>query len=233
MIRLAFWNLYGNASLTGLVAELARGLSVDVLILAECELRAEEILPLLNPSPGEALYYRANDTNRRLHTYFCFSPDRVRLLLQESHGHWSIFSLTLSDGIPLLIVGIHLRSKLYVGESDQYLSARQLGQAIRFAEQEVSTDRVIVIGDLNMDPFELPVIAADGLHAVSSRRIAERRTRRVINDEYPFFYNPMWNLLGDQATPPGTYFFDHSGHVACSYWHLFDQVLIRPSLVSV
>jgi hypothetical protein len=48
--------------------------------------------------------------------------------------------------------------------------------------------------------------------------------------EYRFFYNPMWNYFGDaQDGTAGSYYYDAGEHVNY-YWHLFDQVLLRPEL---
>jgi hypothetical protein len=82
-----------------------------------------------------------------------------------------------------------------------------------------------------MHPFEHGMVAAAGLHAVMDRRIASRGQRRVNGKNYSFFYNPMWSLLGD-ASPgqPGTYYRQDSEQVAY-FWKMFDQVLLRPSLL--
>lgn len=41
----------------------------------------------------------------------------------------------------------------------------------------------------------------------------------------------MWGKFGDrQDGPPGTYYYDKS-RLSEYFWHMFDQVLIRPELV--
>lgn len=73
---------------------------------------------------------------------------------------------------------------------------------------------------------------ARGLHAVMSRKVAEKKTRVIQNKQYPFFYNPMWNLLGDTTPgPPGTHYY-RGARFKEFFWHMFDQVLIRPELLS-
>ena len=99
------------------------------------------------------------------------------------------------------------------------------------AEKQVGHYRTVLVGDLNMNPFEDGVVGANGLHAVMSRRIAERQKRTVQNREYQFFYNPMWNFFGDETSgPPGTYYYSNSEYVVY-FWNMFDQVLIRPQLL--
>ena len=74
------------------------------------------------------------------------------------------------------------------------------------------------------------MVIAGGLHAVMSRRIAARNTRTVQWQKYKFFYNPMWNHLGDNGEACGTFYFEGGEHL-CYYWNLFDQVLLRPDLL--
>ena len=46
-----------------------------------------------------------------------------------------------------------------------------------------------------------------------------------------FFYNPMWSKFGDAGpAPPGTYF-RNKGEDVNYFWHMFDQVLVRPALL--
>jgi hypothetical protein len=41
----------------------------------------------------------------------------------------------------------------------------------------------------------------------------------------------MWSLLGDESRwPPGTFFRRESAAIGY-FWHMFDQVLIRPALL--
>jgi hypothetical protein len=49
--------------------------------------------------------------------------------------------------------------------------------------------------------------------------------------DHIFFYNPMWSKFGDAGpSPPGTYFYN-SGSDVNYFWHMFDQVLVRPALL--
>jgi len=82
------------------------------------------------------------------------------------------------------------------------LECTNLSNAIVEEERKAGHSRTILVGDLNMNPFEKGVIAAAGLHAVASRRIAERIERTVQGRSYPFFYNPMWGLLETRRSGP-------------------------------
>jgi hypothetical protein len=82
-----------------------------------------------------------------------------------------------------------------------------------------------------MNPFETPMVSTIGFNATKSSDIALKKKRVVQGNEYPYFYNPMWSLFGDlYSTPSGTYFYQKAEHVNVK-WNIFDQVLLRPSLI--
>lgn len=131
----------------------------------------------------------------------------------------------------ILLACVHFVSKLYWDEVSQTMECVELSSAIMDTEKKVGHSRTILVGDLNMNPFEDGVISANGLNGVMSRQIASKRVRVVQGREYPFFYNPMWNLFGDESEgPPGTFYYSSSKHKTF-FWNIFDQVLIRPDLL--
>ena len=84
-----------------------------------------------------------------------------------------------------------------------------------------------------MNPFEVGMVAANGLNAVMARKVAQRGTQAVLRRRYPFFYNPMWSHFGDGIEgPSGTFYRNKNEHVTF-FWNMFDQVLLRPELLSI
>lgn len=207
---------------------MCREYSVDVLILAECEMTEVELQCELNNGQG-ATYLSPPNHSPRLKILTKLPHGSIVPLLDD--GGVSIRKLKPPLGEEFLLVAAHLRSKLHMSESDQMFSATRVRQAIVEAEKSVSHYRTIVIGDLNMNPFEDAMVSAEGMHGVLDRRIAARGFRTVEGKERMFFYNPMWGRMGDTSEgPPGTYFKDMSSYVN-HYWNTFDQVLIRPDLL--
>jgi hypothetical protein len=157
----------------------------------------------------------------------CFLKD----VENDPNNHLTIRRLIVPHAPSILLAVVHSQSKRNWSDDDQVQGILRTSQTIREREKEYG-DRTILVGDLNMNPFEKGVVGAEGLHGVMTKRIAERQTRTVDGRERPFFYNPMWQFFGDASErPPGTYYFPPGGRPIAFFWNLFDQVLIRPQLM--
>ena len=226
-----FWNLKKNP-LQEVIAEITEIHDVDIVILAECEIERSELLTELNSRPGTSFSFPFS-VSPRIAIYTRF-PGRWLTSISEEDG-LSIRHLNYPiTNTQILLVAAHLPSKLYLRDYDQMQLAPRWRKLIEDAEKKVGHKRTVIVGDLNMNPFDLGVIAAEGFHGIMDKRIVERRSRRVLGKDRNFFYNPMWSLLGDESQgPPGTYYFDASSKPLNHFWHIFDQVLLRPELVPV
>jgi len=227
MPTLAFWNTNENVTAEA-IASLAHEWHADILVLAENKLSVPEVLRALNAGV-ESLYFPDPGYSTRLSIFTRFCADK-NVLIRDSHGI-AIRHYEMPLGESLLLVAAHLSSKLWKKTEEQILASTRVARFVREAETQVGHSRTVIIGDLNMNPFEAGIVGSEGLHAIMDRRIAALGSRTVHGEDCPFFYNPMWATLGDlDSTPPGTYFYNAGGEVNF-YWHVFDQVLLRPALL--
>ena len=226
MVTFLFWNIH-KRPLQDLIVALAREHEVDVIMLAECRLPEHVLLEGLNE--GEAHYHFAHGLCEAVRVFTRFSSEF--LVPRFESDRISLRHLTLPACIEVLLAIVHLPSKLHFSEKSMAFECVALSKKIREQEAALGHSRTVVVGDLNMNPFEDGVTGTEGLHAVMSREVASRGSRTVQERPYPFFYNPMWSRFGDRPDgPPGTYYYDRSEHVTY-FWNIFDQVLIRPELV--
>lgn len=228
MTTFLFWNL-NKKPLQSLITKLACEHDVDVLVLAECSISPDVLLQSINRS-GQTYSYSPSDSCDRIEIYTRFNPEFSQPVLDGTY--FTIRNITIPDKIDILLAVVHFPSKLYWNEASQALQSVHLAGKVRAAEDQVGHSRTILVGDLNMNPFEHGVVSANGLHAVMSRAIAMKQSRVVQSERYPFFYNPMWSLFGDvQGRPPGTYYYSTSTLITF-FWNMFDQLLLRPELLS-
>lgn len=226
--RFLFWNL-NRRPIAHLVRALLLDHEIDIVALAECNISPYDLLSIINGGVTER-QFAITDTLSNHFVFLSALPTGSVTPKRDDRGI-SVRRIAppLSDDI--LLVVLHLPSKLHLDRDEQLLLCTRIRQQIDDVEAEVGHRRTLVIGDLNMNPFETGMVAADGLHALADRRTVARASRVVNGQRRFFFYNPMWSLMGDaSAGPPGTYYYN-SGTQLNYYWNAFDQVLLRAELL--
>jgi endonuclease/exonuclease/phosphatase family metal-dependent hydrolase len=224
---IAFWNI-NKRNRQGVIGDLVREYAVDIVALAECEIEESYLLYRLNVGQ-ERKYYRVDVLPSRVKIYSRYDADRFKPI--RDSGGVTIRHLSLPGGEGVLLVAVHLPSRLYRSEGEQYINTAEVAEKVVEAEHIVGHRRTIVFGDFNMNPFEMGMVGAGAMHAVMDRRIAEKGARVVAGKRYSFFYNPMWGKMGDvEDATPGTYYYN-SGTELCVFWNMFDQVIVRPELL--
>lgn len=228
MATFLFWNI-GRKSLEISIANIALKYDVDVIMLAECTIPVDKLLVKLNSSGRVQYEYAPSIGCEKVKIFARFPKEFIRPISEDYR--FTIRHLKLPGMIDILLSVVHSPSKKHWRNSSQAAEATHISNEIRQVERNVGHARSVLVGDLNANPFEEGIVNANGLHGVMSRHIAKRKYRTVQRRVYPFFYNPMWGLLGDASSdPPGTFYYSSSEHTSF-FWHMFDQVLIRPDLL--
>ena len=226
MPRFLFWNLEGK-ELQHLVAQLADEHSVDLIVLSECETPATTMLMQLNAD--HVRFELCPGLCQSITFFAAFQANFLTPVLESARI--SVRRLTLPARNEILVAAAHLPSRLYFSDESMIFECTNLAKMIKDQEESSGHRRTILLGDLNVNPFETGMVGTGGLHSVMSREVASRGSRTVQAREYDFFYNPMWAHFGDRTGgPPGTYYYDKAEHVTY-FWNMFDQILIRPDLL--
>jgi len=221
-----FWNI-ARRQVSDLISELAHTHAADLVILVESDIPDTELLLALNrESPRYQLPFGVCE---RIQVFTRFHAGFLLPFYEDDYV--SIRKLQLPEIPELLLVMAHLPSGLYQNAGSRSAACVELAKLIISQEERAGHDRTIVIGDLNINPFEPGMISAVALNAVMTKALAASAKRTVKNQRYPLFYNPMWSLFGDgNGGPGGTYYYGRAEYET-HFWHLFDQVLLRPSVV--
>lgn len=225
-LKIFFWNL-GSRPCVHALRRVVGSHAPEIIVLSESPGSELDILGEIN-SAGATIYNLTINRSERLQFFVAFSPSRFEPM-HDGPGI-AVRRIDTILGGKLLLVALHLPSKLRLDESDQASLATRVGLTIRQMEARAGHARTIVIGDFNMNPFEHGIVGSEGFHAVSTRTVASRGGRTVMGERRQFFYNPMWSFLGDDSPgPPGTYYYAGSSPISY-FWHTYDQVLLRPAL---
>lgn len=226
-MKYLFWNT-GRKCVNTFLEELIVNQSYDVIGLAEY---TDDLRSLLSSLGTRGLPYYHVDK---------IGCERIDILTKCTPGnieHFGETSYYTIKKIPhdtlgfILVAFVHFPSKLNAGETELLIEATKLKSSIEEAECLSRNNKVVVVGDFNMNPFEQGMTVAASLQAVSCRKVALTKNSRIVyGTRYSMFYNPTWNLFGDAEEPSGTYYYDRGGQEVL-YWNMFDQVIIRPSLI--
>jgi hypothetical protein len=224
-IRLLFWNMASKAT-PSLVATLAAEHDPDIIILVESAYATATTAEELFIRTGLVYDVPLSLTDRI--QFLVKMPAEYVQPLYDGPG-MSIKHVQPILGRTFLLAAVHLPSKSHLDTTNQATLCSRWVQYIHEAEKTVGHLRTLLVGDLNMNPFEPGIVGAEGFHAISSRAVAARETRTVLRVKRPFFYNPMWSLMGDAVGPPGTYYYASSNPISY-FWNTFDQVFLRAEL---
>src|SRR5258708_849142 len=182
MLTFLFWNTHGK-QVSRLVADLAKEHSVDVLILAESEMRDADLLEQLNMPSTDELYHLPLSFCEPIRVFTRFSAE-FTVPMEESR-HYSFRRMILPAREPIVLGIAHLSSKLFQSEDSQVLECTRLSRIIAEQEDLEGHSRTLLVGDFNMNPFEKGLVGAAGLHALMRRDVALRRARTVQDVDYP------------------------------------------------
>jgi hypothetical protein len=228
MTTFLFWNI-NKRPLQDRIARLAVRYDVDVIVLAECAVDSSIILGALN-RVSRKRYWSPPTPPTKTRLFANLPSGDVQDRYAEPSGDLTIWHLKLGDPPGVLLAGIHLPSKMDWSDADQALWATELVREIRREEGQVWHDLTILVGDFNMNPFDLGVSAAQAFHGMMALALVRNLERKIKGRDYRFFYNPMWGLFGDRTPgPPGTFYL-RASKPGSYFWNMYDQIMLRPGL---
>jgi endonuclease/exonuclease/phosphatase (EEP) superfamily protein YafD len=226
LCRIVFWNLK-RKDLTKLVCDLATATNADIVVLNECTVPIHNTLQALRASVDERFFVPESNSEERFH---CLCRNTA-LDLAEIHKGFrtSVRKLILgsSEVLLALVHGVDIRN--YDEHTRQSL-AQRLADESRFVESQRGHNRLILIGDFNMNPYERGMNLAMGLNAMMTKACITSGYRTFAEKTYDFYYNPMWSLFGDGSEGPAGTVYNMSNQGPYG-WSMLDQVIINHSIV--
>lgn len=224
-----FWTLH-KQDLTASIASFAQCYQIDIFMFAECGIPIRQLLTALNTT-DEAVYFLAPTACEKIVLLIRFSPDLIQPVVESDR--LTIQHLQLPGSPNILLAVTYLVDPRNWDEDSQNAECTVLVEQIEEAERVVEHSRTVLVGDLNMNPFQPGVVNARGLHAVMTKNIASEEIRVVQGRLYKYFYNPMWSLWGDGSPGPPRTFYHRKAVHKVYFWNIFDQILIRPALLPI
>lgn len=220
LMRYLFWNTNKQNNINNVLCQLILEYQPDIIGLAEYEDDVQLLLALLKES-GRT-YYHIPPMGARIFVISRFPNTIVEHGREDTH--YVVKGFPYNEGMHK-VVFVHLPSKREDEGGRRAAVLRKVRDAIDPSE------KVVIMGDFNMNPFEKAMTSVLEMNAVSSAEIAQKRTRTYVDEKFPFFYNPMWNFLGDYKKPLGTYYYSTNQEESI-YWNMFDQIIVSSELIN-
>ena len=218
-INILTYNVNGK-NLNNTVCEIVAEHNIDLIFLIEPDSKPENLLLRLNKLSPD--FYFNSDSCRHVNVFSKFTaPQFVNV---ESFDRTTCWELnTPLDSFAF--IATHYFDKFYNDPKAQKTKLRHLLNEINLIEKQLKTEKVILTGDLNMDPYDEICYLSTGLNSIMCRHTV---LKLRINEGQKMFYNPSWSLLGDRINTPGTYFRKAEGS---QFWSVLDQVMMRPDVI--
>lgn len=227
-----FWNIRKNENVFGIIRELVYSEDIDILMIAEYpNCPTDELLNVINRTPTLYKYehHEKQTQSDKVEIFTRFSAKFITPLKDTQRISAKEITSTLLNQ-RITIVTCHFPSKVNMTDDQLSEYASDAKDFIDEVEKQAGHKNTIICGDFNMNPFDNGIIKTKGLHAIMDKSIAQKRKKATVRGkDYPYLYNPMWELLGNSKIC-GTMYYNSSDSINY-YWHIYDQVFIRPDLI--
>jgi hypothetical protein len=218
-----FWNIKNNHNALYATSKMVQDQKTDILVLCEIDSENHKYLSKLLLGYESSLPMPNNRT-------YVFHRKDYKINKIKDGNYYSAFIIN-EVSTTILMITVHLPSRMHRTDSEIGIQASLIKREIEILEAQHNTENTIVVGDFNLNPFSDGMVSVDGFHAVMCLNTALKKKRKVDREEYRYFFNPMWAVQGNhENTVLGTYY--HHKNPISYVWNLFDQVILRPSLIN-
>lgn len=179
---------------------------------------SRDTLQALQDNVSKDFYSPKPASEKRFHC-FCRNCD---FNLSEIHSGWRTSVRKLYIGrhriLLALVHGVDIRN---YDPATRQSFAQSLAGEIRFVQSQQGTNKFILLGDFNMNPYDTGMNLAAGMNAMMTKLCVESGSRQHLGEKYDFYYNPMRSLFGDNTNGPAGTVYDTSNQGPYG-WSMFD-----------
>ena len=223
-IRILFWNAHKH-DLCEEISLLAKDLLVDIVVLLEYGGDPKSYLLWLQQRADSRFAIPDHMSSRFLVLSRITSPDFEEVF---PSSRFSIRRFRHQNGFALLAL-FHGYDPINYNIDNRSRLAREMSRDLREAMKLHQTNKALIIGDFNLNPYDSVMNDVTGLNAMMTKSCVAKGARNFDGRAYDYFYNPMWSFLGD-LSPGASGSIYYEGSQGNYGWNMFDQVLLHHSL---
>ncbi len=226
-MRFLIWNMQ-RKSLSGYVHRLVRDHKFAIVVLVESPTNRSSLLKILRM---EARYHCLKSHSRFV-VFVRFKKDyATRILPPIGNTRSDFWHIRHPREKKFLLCVVHGPDRRNYSPEKQALFFERLRENIEWCETKINNHgSTIVVGDFNANPFESAIAGVAGLHAIPVSSVNGSHERSVYDKRYSFFYNPTWRCYGSHGSGILATHYHYKYDATELFWHMLDQVVIRPQL---
>ena len=233
-MNILFWNTNRKnpENVTACLCELLLENAVDLLILAEYPNITQDLCNTINASELDIPQYipiPAKKLKSKVKGIIINKLYSIKSVKEDNRYQLAKITTPTYNLLVAMIHGKDIRNNPRLADRQHLI--RQFKNDIIEHEQQQNCQHTIAIGDFNISPFEEPMFATEGMHALPFADSFAKSTTKIGDAEYKKFYNPTWKLFANKNPPFTTYYYKSDGGTSALYWYAIDQVIISPSLM--
>lgn len=261
-LNFLFWNVGKLSSFESEILSICNKQRVDIVIIAEGD--NIEAASFINAGFTEValklknrrkkwvrVFYKdgfgVSVTHKSEHTELIDSDENVIIVDDENSpalqnpayvdvNRIQLFEVNTQAG-STLFAAIHFPSKLKNDEHTHTELVPTYKNKVHSLAQH--SNRLFIVGDFNMNPFDLGMVQPTGFNAWNNRSTILADTVPHQSGAQRIYYNPCWTLLGDYVSSKtyqessrmgGTHYFNKA--ISKKYlWYMIDQIIMSRTLI--
>ncbi|MGN7854279.1 hypothetical protein [Exiguobacterium sp. 22311] len=243
--KFLFWNV-NRKNMSELIISMVLNLDIDVIVLAEFPQKSKSINQGSESKESieefidiKEFTKKLKDVTKKNFKSRFISGQKIvlidnfenELVLSSKEDKRMSYCKYEINNKKFMITGVHLRDKYNNDVTDLYEDAHFQRLLVDTDAEDIN--KIIVVGDFNMNPFEKGMMGFSGFNAIFSKEevIYHPEGRTFFGNSKTFYYNASWEAYNYKETL-GTYYYDQSSSSYNPYWNMFDQALFSADLIN-
>lgn len=224
MLNILFWNLRKNAIENYIVECIAEN-DIDIAIFSEYE---KIDFSLIENRLGK-MYKRISGVQEN-EKVSLIAKNTISVAVRQQQHRYNLY--IIKTGVKdYILAALHLEDRRNYKTADRNATIQNLVCDIEKTEALLDCDNTIVIGDFNANPYDEEVIGKYTFNSVLFKSVIHKGEFTNPNSlKKKRFYNPILHYISEDTGMYGSFYYDQD--YKTPYWHCFDQILVRKSLVN-
>ncbi len=220
-MNILFWNLKGNNIAEYILDCLAEN-DIDIAVFSEHSgVNFSLIASKINYNYIEGL--------GGCEKIVMLAKESIDVEIKQEQTRYALYHI-ICNSVQYIIAGVHLQDRFTTDTATRIACIGRLINDLSNVERRCKCKNTIIIGDFNANPYDDELLQMNAFNAVLFKDVIQKSETRKVGDEiYRRFYNPILNFISEDTKTYGSFYY--TGGSSAPVWNCLDQVLLSKALV--